>query len=182
MIDGEQRGPYPLDQLAAAGVRPSTYVWTDGMDDWEKAEDVADICRMFRNRLHDLMHPGSVIAEQQRDQAQPYPLKDVAPGSPSRYDRHLNEGESLPTLDEIDAMEDHSRPPQSMILLSVIVALLFCPLIGIIGVIYAIKSNNAWKRGEKDKAYDYNRSAKMWTGITFFLGLILAAFVMRQTL
>lgn len=41
MIDGERRGPFELSQLADAGVRPGTYVWCKGMDDWEKAEDVA---------------------------------------------------------------------------------------------------------------------------------------------
>ncbi len=181
MIDGEQRGPFPLDQLAAEGVRPSTYVWTDGMDDWEKAEDVADICRLFRNRLHDLMHPGSVQAEL-RQEATPYRLKDIPDASPTRYDRHLKEGESFPSLEEIDAREDHSLQPPSLILPAVLVAILFCPLVGLIAVVYAVKTRNAWKQGEKDKAYDYHRSAKMWIGITFFLGLILAAFVMRRSL
>ncbi len=38
MIDGERRGPFGLDELADAGVRPDTYVWCKGMSDWEKAE------------------------------------------------------------------------------------------------------------------------------------------------
>ena len=57
IINDVQRGPFNLDELSDAGVRPSTYVWCKGMQDWEKAEDVADICRMFRIRISNLMHP-----------------------------------------------------------------------------------------------------------------------------
>ena len=57
IIEGEKQGPFELEQLAEAGVRPSTYVWCKGMADWEKAENVADICRMYRGRLYDLLHP-----------------------------------------------------------------------------------------------------------------------------
>ncbi len=51
MIDGQQVGPMPLDDIVAAGVRPDTYVWCKGMADWQKASEVPDICRYFRLRL-----------------------------------------------------------------------------------------------------------------------------------
>ena len=40
-----------LDEMVAEGVRPDTYVWCKGMDDWTPASDVPDICRYFRQRL-----------------------------------------------------------------------------------------------------------------------------------
>ena len=51
MIDGRQHGPFSLDDLVKEGVRPDTYVWCKGMDDWAMASDVPDICRYFRQRL-----------------------------------------------------------------------------------------------------------------------------------
>lgn len=51
MIDGEQKGPMNLEDLAEAGVRPDTYVWCKSLPDWMKASDVPDICRYFRLRL-----------------------------------------------------------------------------------------------------------------------------------
>lgn len=51
MIGGRQIGPLELTDLVKEGVRPDTYVWCKGMDDWAPAEDVADICRFFRQRL-----------------------------------------------------------------------------------------------------------------------------------
>ena len=51
MIDGRQYGPMELDEMVKEGVRPDTYVWCKGMDDWAYASDVPDICRYFRQRL-----------------------------------------------------------------------------------------------------------------------------------
>ena len=51
MIGGRQYGPMELDEMVGEGVRPDTYVWCKGMDDWVKAEEVPDICRYFRQRL-----------------------------------------------------------------------------------------------------------------------------------
>ncbi|MDE6695255.1 MAG: DUF4339 domain-containing protein [Muribaculaceae bacterium] len=51
MIDGRQYGPMELDEMVKEGVRPDTYVWCKGMDDWTEASEVPDICRYFRQRL-----------------------------------------------------------------------------------------------------------------------------------
>ncbi|MDE6510569.1 MAG: DUF4339 domain-containing protein [Muribaculaceae bacterium] len=51
MIGGRRIGPMELDEMPKEGVRPETYVWCKGMDDWMKADDVPDICRYFRQRL-----------------------------------------------------------------------------------------------------------------------------------
>ncbi|MDE6007903.1 MAG: CD225/dispanin family protein [Muribaculaceae bacterium] len=176
MIDGERKGPIPLEELPAAGVRPSTYVWTAGMEDWEKAEDVADICRLFRVRLHDLMHPSSVAAEQAREipAVKPAPAQQSA-GSLNRFMSDVD----LPTLEEIDARENHDNPPANVLPLAILVTLLFCPILGVIGVYYSLQSKKSWKKGEKQEAYDNCRSAKMWTGLGFFIGIIAYAFVIH---
>ncbi len=51
MIDGRQYGPMEIEDMVKEGVRPDTYVWCKQMADWERAEDVPDICRYFRQRL-----------------------------------------------------------------------------------------------------------------------------------
>ena len=51
MIGGRQYGPMSLEDMPKEGVRPDTYVWCKGMDDWMQASDVPDICRYFRQRL-----------------------------------------------------------------------------------------------------------------------------------
>lgn len=70
MIGGQQYGPMTLDEMAREGVRPDTYVWCKGMDDWTPATDVPDICRYFRQRLS-----GTLPSQRQYGDADPMQLK-----------------------------------------------------------------------------------------------------------
>lgn len=39
-IDGEQKGPFSVDQLKELGITKETMVWAEGMENWVKAGDV----------------------------------------------------------------------------------------------------------------------------------------------
>lgn len=173
MIDGEQRGPFSLEELPGAGVRPSTYIWCKGLPDWQKAEENADICRHFRNHLYDLMHPSAPEISDSNLDAYKVQPDSRSSSARTRYDVYLQEtGETLPTVDEIEESKDKTAPPVSMIGYAWLVTLLCCLPAGIVALVYAYKSKNAWKSGENVMAHDYCRISKMWTGISFFIGLI----------
>lgn len=70
MIGGHQYGPMTLDEMVSEGVRPDTYVWCKGMDDWTLAGDVPDICRYFRQRLS-----GTLPSQRQSGFVDPMQLK-----------------------------------------------------------------------------------------------------------
>lgn len=70
MIGGRQYGPMDLEDMSAEGVRPDTYVWCKGMDDWMQASEVPDICRYFRQRLS-----GTLPSQQQQCGEDPNRLK-----------------------------------------------------------------------------------------------------------
>ena len=177
MIDGVQKGPFSLQQLPEAGVRPSTYIWCKGMQDWQKAEDDPEVCRLFRNHLYDKMHPSdapqqnNISVEDNRWKVQPDEPKGPPP---SKFDRFLQQAgeDPLPTLEEIDSKEDKTNPPISMIGYAWLVTIFCFPPTGIAALVYAYKSKNAWKKGENNLAHDLNRKAKMLTGISFFIGII----------
>lgn len=185
MIDGERRGPFTLEELPEAGVRPSTYIWCKGMEDWQKAEDNADVCRLFRNHLYDKMHPedSSLTTPLQNGQAStedsnnPWKVSPDNPDKhyPTKYDRYLQETgqDPLPTLEEIEAKKDKTIPPVSMIGYAWIVTIFFCLPLGIVALVYAYKSKNAWKDGKNEESHEYSRLAKMWTGISLFVGIII---------
>jgi TM2 domain-containing membrane protein YozV len=46
-VGGEQRGPFPKEQLLGQGLRPETLVWTDGMPQWQRADSVLDLASLF---------------------------------------------------------------------------------------------------------------------------------------
>lgn len=181
MIDGEQKGPFLLEELPEAGVRPSTYIWCKGMPEWQKAEENAEVCRLFRNHIYDLMHPSQEESGKWSEQSgnpeeDKWKVKPDEPHGPypSKFDGFLQQvGEDpLPTLEEIEKQKNTSLPPVSMVGYAWLVTIFCFFPTGIVALIFAYKSNNLWKRGEEKLAHEYNRRAKMWTGITLFLGLI----------
>lgn len=191
MIDGEQKGPFSLEELPAKGVRPSTYIWCKGMPDWQKAEDNADVCRLFRNHLYDLMHPDSIPAADSKDISQPddnnpWKVKPDEPKGPlpSRFDGFLQQAgeDPLPTLEEIEKQKDTGAPPSSMIGFAWLVTIFCFFPTGIVALVNAYKTRKKWKQGDNKLAHEYDRRAKMWTGITFFIGLICYGLFMALSL
>lgn len=194
MIDGERRGPYELDELTKAGVRPDTYVWCKGMEDWEKAEDVADICRHFRQSIFDRLHPSATPAVQADTPAAP-PGDDPYAGVPLGY-RHMVRGSGEAPPQFSDDKPDLNRPPAPTLFISVFLMLFCFPVTGIVAIYYSFKARQCWtesmrseSKGSKqlyteaernalrEAAHDNDRQARMWIGITFFLGMILYAFL-----
>lgn len=184
MIDGRQVGPLVLGALAESGVGPETYVWCKGMDDWQQAADVAEICRYFRQRLFDRMHPVAVMPEREE------PVKEPE-GTPTILGTY-----PFPMPEENP--EEMTQPPVSLLTFSVLLTLLCFPPTGFVAIYYSIMSRKAWdqtshsasktgkrlytdeeRREYKRQAYDAARNAKMWIGITFFLGFILYSFLIN---
>lgn len=190
IIDGEQKGPFELSELPEAGVRPSTYVWCKEMADWEKAEDVADICRMYRNRLYDLMHPAPVREENIGPDREESQVKD---GFPTRFEI-LSRGEAkIPTLEEIERSKDFSEPPK-VSLAGAIIGLLAFPPTGIMALVYCLKVRKDWKtlktgrnisqnpgateeqkssiiKNQEKDVHETARKANMLTWLSFFFGI-----------
>lgn len=178
MIDGEQKGPYDLNQLVEAGLRPSTYIWHKGLQDWIKAEEDPDICRFYRNRLYDIMHPQPVSTAADGFKVLPDQNEKTVNGSRTRFDMYLKEtGEQLPTLEEIDARQNTDIRPVSMVGYAWLVTIVCFLPTGLVALVYAYKSRKAWNHGHSTEAHDYCRMSKMWTGISFFIGLMFYALI-----
>jgi TM2 domain-containing membrane protein YozV len=69
---GAQRGPFPVDQLPAQGLRPDTLVWAEGMSQWVRAEQVPALRTIL---------PGAPAA--QPAPAEPQAAPYAAPGEPA---------------------------------------------------------------------------------------------------
>ncbi len=178
IIDGEQSGPYTLEELVDKGIGPDTYVWSKGMSDWERADEVADICRHYRQRLSRLQHPAPLLPSIQTDPSGPEPVPVSLP-DPAEHDPDM--------------------PPPHGMLLAAILATLFCfPFTGIIAIYYSVRARNAWQESQRARSdvsaplyndrerenlqsrmTDAVRYSKMWTGISVFLGFLLYATMFR---
>lgn len=46
-VNGQQQGPFEVSELLAHGITPTTLVWTEGMPEWEPANQIAELQHLF---------------------------------------------------------------------------------------------------------------------------------------
>lgn len=176
MIKGRQVGPAEIDHLAEQGLMPDTYVWCKGMDDWKKAREVGDICRYFRNRIFDKMHP-SLAADSPVPAIQAPTSQSDMEEVPIRFRRFVERSEESPTILSSDA--DLDTKPSTWFPFPIIFAILLCPPLGIAATLCARSARKQWKEGLKKEAHESARQAKMYGGVGLFIGLILISALIR---
>ncbi|MBD5283154.1 MAG: DUF4339 domain-containing protein [Bacteroides sp.] len=197
MINGERKGPYTLDELAEAGVTPETYVWSKGMKDWEKAEEVADICRYFRQRIAALQHPGTIKmpgahydTENQREAQNPDDgltdeQRQELEKLPIAFREMIRKSGMIPNGSSEPPQDIYDFRPYSMLFPAVLATVFCCPVTGFIALFYSFKSQTLWNKAMKQseqkdtgrelkiRAHQAARNARIWTGITICAGLML---------
>lgn len=47
--NNQQQGPVEIDNLVGLGLTPETYVWCQGMKDWQQAKSVPDLAVLFHS-------------------------------------------------------------------------------------------------------------------------------------
>lgn len=186
MINDKQVGPMELPELVKAGLMPDTYVWCKGMTDWQQANEVADICRFFRNRIFDLMHP-TVETPQSGADAKEIPAEPLADedykGMKRRefyntVSQQIQQTAVDPEQDRLSQGEPPSTLPGFLVILAVI---LFFPL-GIPAAYLNHKAQAQWRAGLAEDSYRSAHSAKMCGGIALCIGVIAFATLIQWLL
>jgi cytoskeletal protein RodZ len=49
-FQGQQLGPFSLEELKQKGITRNTMVWFDGLSEWKEAKDVYELADLFRNQ------------------------------------------------------------------------------------------------------------------------------------
>lgn len=173
MINGEQRGPFALNELIGAGVTPDTYVWCKEMTGWEKAEDVADVCRYFRQHLTGGA-PEDIPVETPE-------VEEIMNETPSPRSFGELRGTSSDSSGQPNFLEDNEpleQKPGGLMLIAILSALLCFLPTGIAAIYFAWRVEKEWQKGDMKACKENVRRAKMLIGITFFIGFIIMALMM----
>lgn len=191
IIEGEQKGPYTLEQLPDAGVTPDTYVWRKGLPSWHKAADDADICQFYRNRLTSIGSKSETSAEPDQDPEEAA-LNEFLDQIPPMFRETIRRSGIKPGKMLMEP-ETSVAPPNTLVY-AIIMTLVCFPPTGFVAIYQSIISGRLWQehlRLEKEgkhkeesrqiaiAAHEASRNARMWLGITFFLGIIAYAFTFR---
>jgi len=78
-----QKGPYPVDQLIAQGLRRDSLVWREGMVQWQRADTVAELAGLFNNAPQAGSYQQGSYGQPPSPAAQPpYPAQHQQPYAP----------------------------------------------------------------------------------------------------
>lgn len=156
--NGQQYGPFTIDQLRMRGITRETPVWCEGMSQWALARNIPE--------LIEILQP---TPPQQPSYQQQYHNQRHSP-----YRSHIPQP-ATPCPDNHMALAIVST------IVTVFMCFPFC--IGVVSLIYACNVENKWRKGDQLQAESYANNAKLWgmwsliaTAIAFviYIGLYFA--------
>ena len=148
IINNNQTGPLTVDELASvSGFGPDTPVWHEGLTDWTTAGEVAELRALIEQMLP---------AVPQVDTCQ------TAWSAPA-------------TAAPVAAVEPEKKP-ETYLAWNIVATLACCIPTGIVGIIMSNKVNEAYARGDMERARKMSERAAWWLIISVVLGLIALPF------
>lgn len=147
--EGKQKGTFSPDELRSENLKRETLVWTQGMEQWKRAEEVQELQYLFSAM----------------------PAQNVAPSAAPQPAPYIG-SQSYRASEPIQPM-----PKTWMIesILATVLPFMFCgsllSLLGIIGIVNAAQVESAYNRGDYVAAAEASRSAGRWTKVAFWIAI-----------
>lgn len=157
--EGKQNGTFSPDELRQENVKRETLVWTQGMEQWKRAEEVAELGFLFE------VQTGAPLTSQaEQMQTAPYDR----PAAQQGY-------RPMPKTWLVESI--------LVTILPFILCSSFLSLLGIIGIVYAAQVESFFNRGDYTAAAEASHSAAKWTKIAMWIAigwvlLMVAAFIL----
>lgn len=187
-----------LEDLSTYNIEPDTPVWYDGLDDWKPA-----ILAPLTNQLFTpdseyhlykaAQEAGESIPEIPQSSAAEQPVEESVPEIPVEPTPVLPQNE-VPHATNIRTdpfyynQPGHQTAPQAVersqgvkrpspyLIWSIVVAVVFSLICGIIAIIYSCKVKSKFKRGDIKGAERCSETAQWWIAIGICVGLISSVF------
>lgn len=144
--DGNQKGTFSPEELQREGIKRDTLVWTQGMEQWKRAEDTEELKYLFAGSFNN----------------NPYSSEPVAQANASRSDNYG----SRPSMPKTWLVES---------ILVTILPFMFCgsmfSLLGIIAIVYAAQVESFYNRGDYAGSLESSHLAAKWTKITMWVAI-----------
>lgn len=146
--EGKQKGTFSPEELRQEGIKRDTLVWTQGMEQWKRADETDELRFLFSDAYKE---PQVTVTE-----------------SPTPYSVH---GEST-------GAQPIQPMPKTWLVESILVTILpfllcssFLNLLGIIAIVYAAQVESFYNRGDYTASLESSRSAGKWTKIAMWIAI-----------
>jgi len=208
IIDDRHAGPFSAQQLLETGLTPDTLVWYEGLPDWTRAANVAELADGLRQRaMAEAEARERLVAESDARHAQeaaqaagqfiePDRIADddamqpqeqestaeiIETSAPAQPQQPSEAQPQLPTAQpqpQQPAAAMQEPCPPSYIAWSIIATLLCCTIVGIPGIVFASMTKSAYYRGDLAKAKRYSDTAQWFIIAAITLGAVSWPFQM----
>lgn len=160
-----QRGPVAAEMLPRYGVTPETLVWTQGMPDWRRAGDIAELRPVF-------FGAASTYIDSEGTPDAPSP-SDAAPQG-AAPPQGQNDGSAEPACSQAQAPQ-LMEMPQTHLTEAVLLTLCCNTVFGIIALFFVMQVKALYNRGLYADAW--KASIRGWTCIKlgFWVAIIIIA-------
>ncbi len=151
--NGQQLGPFTIDELRLQPIDASTPVWAPGFSGWTTAGKVDELQEILNGSFAN----GGI--------GMPPPYTQQAYGGQQTYQQ--------PNYNTQQGYGNRSNMPHTWLAESIIATILCCVPFGIVGIVYATKVSSLYQQGRYEEAERASRNAKTWTLVSVGVGLIV---------
>lgn len=141
--EGKQKGTFSPQELRQEQVKKDTLVWTQGMEQWKRADEVAELSLLFDT--------ASTMQTQYTASAQT--SASPTPQTPQLMPKSWMVESILVTI------------------LPFMLCSSFFSLLGIIAIVYAAQVESFFNRGDYDASLQASREAGKWTRIALWIAI-----------
>jgi hypothetical protein len=184
IVYNRHAGPYSARQLLDAGLTADTLVWHEGLTDWTRAADVAELAEGLAAQANPA--PESQTPE---PQGRDYGYSASSAGyntsatntsgyAPSNEATDYRGSATTPTGNDstpTGSVVDEPCPPAYMVW-AVIATIIFSTLFGAIAIIFSFLTKTAYYRGDLAKAKRNSERAQWFIIISIVVGVISIPF------
>lgn len=197
IVGGEQTGPYSLEDLKYAGLKPDSHVWREGLDNWVVASSLPELAHLFNPPSQDAYHEQPQYGPQHHG-PQGYGPQGGYGARRGPYDNpqgygqqpsYGNQAYGQPQFGPGYNPNMTNLPHQNWMTWAIVATVLgfLCSCIGMIfGIVAIVKANNANKyyaMGDRNMGDYCNSGARTWTIVAFVvagIGLLFNIFYLNS--
>ena len=178
IFDGQQHGPFELDELRRLPVTPHTPIWYAGLPDWTAAWEAPATRVLFETPHASAPYP---------DPSQTAPVDDLPePPYPIEGEEQPAQGQPAPGQQPYGypGQGQYRRTPNSYMALAILMTIFCCLPFGIVACIKSANVSDRLAAGDYEGAERNSRSALTWVwvsllgGVAFYIGLFILGMMM----
>lgn len=155
----QQLGPFTIEELKSKNLNKDVYVWYEGLSDWTRAGDLPELSSLFEVTYDTPQQPT----------VNPTP----PPPANTGYQQPQNQGGYQQQYQQPQGVK-----PKTWLVESILSTLFCCLPAGIAGIVFASKVDTLWAQGDIAGAEKASKDAKLWTTISFGVGLVFIVLYM----